>query len=80
MKFTDIITVSDNKTACIIRVIGLGAFLFGCLMIGDDVMFNKGHFDYKEFEVGTAALITSIGAAIYMKRYDEPGRRRNDSQ
>jgi hypothetical protein len=40
-----------------------------------DIVINENDFDYKSFMIGTAALITSIGAAIFMKANDEPGRR-----
>ena len=68
----DIITVSDNKTKCCTRIMGWVTFIVGSIMICYNSIAHGIAFDYKEFCTGSSELMAAVGAAIMMKKNDEP--------
>jgi len=62
----------DNQTPDIIRI---GSILFGMWALGLtawDVLVLNHQFDMLNYSGGVAAILTSTGAALGLKRKDEP--------
>lgn len=65
-------TSRDNQTPDVIR---LGAILFGTVGLGlpvYDVLVLNHQFDMMAYGGGVAAILTATGAALGLKRKDEP--------
>ena len=68
----DVTTVANGKDVCYAKAKGWLAFFVGSGANIYDCVSNHHTFDYKDFMIGTAALITAVGLAIYAKQGDEP--------
>lgn len=69
--FKSMLTVSDNETVCITRVLG---FLSGltALALQAFVVINTGVFDIQTFGVGYGVLLGSIAGSVRLKDNAEP--------
>jgi hypothetical protein len=66
-------TSIDNQTPDVIRI---GVILFGLQAMGLaawDALYLKHQYDMMNYCGGAAALLAAAGAALRMKRKDEPG-------
>jgi hypothetical protein len=68
----ELTTTSDNTTPCWARIVGLMGVAQGLALSATDVIINHSHFDFQAYGIGLGGLITGVGAAIGMKRKDEP--------
>lgn len=68
----DVTTIADGKSFCYAKVHGWIAFFMGTGISAYTAIENKTMFDFKDFCIGTSALIGAVGAAILMKKKDEP--------
>lgn len=62
----------DNKTPDVIRI---GGILLGTqfmILAGWDILAHGHHFDPMNYGTGAAALLAAIGAALRLKKCDEP--------
>lgn len=65
-------TGRDNKTPDVIRIGGILLGLQFVLLAGFDAVALHNAFNPQEYGLGAAALLAAIGAALRMKRSDEP--------
>lgn len=67
----DIFTEPDNQTVCVVRLAGIGGFLYGIGAHAYQVFWLHTPFDFLGFGGGLSALIAALGVALGMKK-DSP--------
>jgi len=67
-----LLTGRDNQTPDVVRVLGVLMGIQFMVNAGWDLVVHTHHFDPNAYGLGAAALLAAIGAALGLKRKDEP--------
>jgi hypothetical protein len=68
----DTLTEPNNKTVCIVRLAGIGGFLYGLGAHAYQVFWLHAPFDFLSFGGGLSAMLAALGLALGMKKDTSP--------
>ena len=69
----NMLSETDNKTICPVRVIAVFGRIQGLAMQAWDFFVNHAAYDLEKFGIGLGAVLATAGAALAVKKDSPPG-------